>query len=80
MITISETLMHVLCLHIFNESVGSASEEYRSVNVEAIDYSTYKDGFITISGFLSFQAKGDSYKLEVVPFKKEIPTTHKSNL
>ena len=80
MMTISKTLMHVLCLHIFKESVGSASERYRSVNVESIDYSTYKEGFIAISGFLSLQSKGDSYKLVVIPFKKEIPTTHNTTL
>lgn len=74
---ISDTFMHVVCLHLFKKSVGSASKEYRSVNIEDIDYSTYKRGYITVTGFHSFQASSDSYKLAIVPFKKEIPTTHK---
>lgn len=58
--------MHVLCLNIFGKSVGEASPEFRSVNIEEI--SRNKDS-IQVKGFICKQYKGNSLKLKTVGFE-----------
>ncbi len=65
----SETLMHVLCLNIFKQSVGSASQEWRSVNIESIKPVL---GGLEVKGFLTPQNHQNNYKVVCIPFTEII--------
>lgn len=73
MVIVSKTLMHVLCLNLFNTSVGEDDPRYRALNIESLDTDS-TEGYILVKGFLSYQAKSDSKGLVLNSFAVRIKT------